>query len=343
MSFDTRPPIDRLARGYVRDELRKLRKVVGDFNSPGSAFVRLHKHVQTQAGAQFIKRPRLSDQTVSRIRGDLHDFILKNFLPVAFHTLKRRIHGFQGRVSLVTEYFYIQPTKNRLVPHEGEIFEDEAVEFRFLRLVVDRDRVSIDDFSCFASFTTHALVRMIERDECEKEPIAYVASQLAPILACTAFLTAATVVLDNDSGVIIPLPKGMLVGKFMLAADDKSREFGYRRRIIGDADSLRIESLQDIDIIQGNNPDGILAIRVNTYLSRDMVSEDQSWCRDRMVRALANHVDLIPLVVGMITCPEVMADDKTLAGCTPLFDALEDVIVDPRWARACKLDRNYAM
>ena len=333
--------VDRLSRGYMREELRKLTSKVGVFSTADSAYHRAYDIIEERVKRYFGNKKRLPEDVAKRLRADIKNYIRENFVPVAGGDYKSRIHGFEGRVSEVNAYYYFQPCLNVIVKEDGTRYEENSVELRHLRLIVDRRRVVIVDFSCNIAFTEHMLTRLVERGACPNRPLEYLANRVAEILFFVPMFTVATLSTSKRSGVLIPTSEGVLVGDFVIATDPMSVDYAYRRRLLFDEYGSGVQTMKDADALQADRAKKgeFISTRMSTFLDLDTLGNDKRWCWEMMSKLRNDYAEYSPLMIGFLTSPEVMSERKIALRVKPLFDAFAgDILYDPRWNRACKIN-----
>lgn len=341
MAKPERTPVSTLARGLVREELRALKRASGETNAANSAQVRLFQMAVDRCTAPFTKGKRLSETDVARLRQDLIAFIRENYKPIVGGTYKQRIAGFEGSVSRVDAHYYMQSSPHRLskVGDEEAWFDEESVELRYSRVVVDRKRVVLDDLSCNLSFSAHALARLIERGACEREPIKFLGRRISQMLPLVPLFAFSTIASRENLGVLIPVGDGALLGSYTLTRDPLTIAHHYRRRLKIDRLGSGPERMPVINPFADHDyeDESMVSLRINTFLDHDALKPAQEWVRDGLTALLQKHQDKLATLVGMVTTPEMMLVEGFASQTLPAFVDFSKLIGDPRWDRALNL------
>jgi hypothetical protein len=332
---------DRLSRGLAREELRNMRRAIGDSHVDGAAVVRFLELVRSHTLPRFAKGKRLTDAQCGMLKQEVSAFIDVNFRPIQkTQCPTSSIAGMAGDLDL-NSFFYAQvnPQKLRGIDDESLVFDEEAMEFRCSRYFIDRRRAVLDDYSCNISFSDHTLMRMIQRKACEREPIAYLCSLFPSIIPYAPIYLSTAAASNRSFGLMIPMPDGVLMGVFTVIDDPDSIGVHYRRRIMSSANgSGFIPSPVPNIFPEDGNPQSMVAIRISTYISLNMMSDDQKWCRAALMAMVRQNQDAMPGLLGMMTTPE----ETNLEQVVPVYRDFGTIVATDFWRKANNLDESAA-
>lgn len=330
MTHPERTPVDRLARGYVREEMRKIQKNVGNSDEFIDKITTL---VHDATFRYFSKQKTLPEGLPARLRKSIEAFSNENLLPFARNNGKYRVNGLENIVSNVDGYYYLNPMRARIInPVSGVQFDEECVEVRHMRVICNRKHVIVDDSSCHAIFSTHALTRLVERDACEKEPLKYLTTYMGGILACVPLFTLTQIYMNKNLGVIIPVNAGALMGEITLTPKNITTA-ATRWRLKFNRDGYGFSDSDD-DIPFKTKNESIVSIRINTFMDNDILNDNRTWAKNAVGQFLAEHEKDISTLVGMVTIPEFMSSGKVSEIVTPIFAEFKQILKDPRWTKA---------
>lgn len=332
---------DKLTRGMARMEMKKLQREVGDTHPEGSSVIRLLDLVRAVTVPRFSKGKRLTPEAATRLESRVDEFVDTNFKPISRSQYRGHLAGFEGDLDVKTfTYSQINPQnlKSNLDDCTTE-FEEDAMEFRFGRYFLDRRRFVLDDFSCNVSFSYHALVRLIQRRACPDEPISFLKTKVDDILPYVPVFLGAAVVSGKSFGIMIPMPDGALMGVYTVTNQPEAIGLHFRRRIMSVNVTSGLVPTPVPNLFPENGDENtMVAIRISTYLSNDMLTTNQKWCRAALMAMMRQNQEIREDVVGMLTRPEkVERDPEVKNRITPIFKDFRSVVESDFWRQAMKL------
>jgi hypothetical protein len=317
---------DRLTIGYVRDELRNLRRKDNATARKDGRFA-VAKLMQELTWPLFDKHPKLSKTTVEKVRRQLIARVAETLNVVSTHHTRVRVAGFEGVLSDVDGFFYLSATTHKLKSMEDEReFDEDIVEVRYMRLICDRHRVVIDDISCNLTFAKHVLERLIERGACESKPVQCLMGGLPELLMLVP-LFAFVSQKRGDFGCMMPFRDGLLLGNYMSTHD--TWESGMRVRVISDRSGTNV-----IDI-PVDNPFAIkgeaVSIRLTTWVNAERLGWKQRWARNEIEALTRRHPEDIKHFTAMLTIPESMDSPLIADSVVPIYGEFQDIIRHDNW------------
>ncbi len=335
---------DRLSRGLAREELRNLRRAVGDTHSDGSAILRLLDLMRDRTVPKFEKGKRLSEGDCTALRRDIGAYVEANFRPIrSFVARKQPVSGFEGSFDLHS-FFYSQVNPMQLqsaATEDGVTFEEEGLEFRFGRYLVDRKRVIMDDFSCNITISDHTLMRLIQRKACAREPIAFLNGQMSSILPYVPIYLGAAVLTNSSVGMMLPMPDGLLMGVFTISRQPEAVGMHFRRRIGSwSTGSGLVPSPVPNAFPAEGDVETMVSMRISTYISLPMMSPDQLWCRAALMALSRDNQPLHDDLLATLIAPEVMHSQEVGRRMVPAYRDFRRITDSDFWRRANKLDLN---
>lgn len=332
---------DKMTRGLARQELKTLQREVGDTHPEGASVIRLLEKVRETTVPRFSKGKRLTPEATERLSTEVSSFVDNNFKPIRRFTTRGPLAGFEGEFDL-NSYFYsqINPQNLRSMGAESEEFDEDAMEFRFGRYFLDRRRFVLDDFSCNVSFSYHSLVRLIQRRACDENPIAFLQSHTDAILPFVPVYVGAAVLTNQSFGIMIPMPDGALMGVYTVNRQPEAIGYHFRRRIMSvNVATGMIPSPVPNLFPEDKNPDTMVSIRISTYLSQDMMTLNQKWCRVALMALTRQNKEIEADVMGMLTCPERTSIDPNVGErIMPVFKDFREIVESEFWRKAMKLN-----
>lgn len=295
------PNVDRLARGYVRQELRPLKQTSGQ--QVETAFLKDHRHVFE---TYFSRNKRLPESLPPTLVKTMVESYFPRLIPVGTLPKDLEFPGIRAKNVHQANVLYWEANEHELTGlNEGEVgFDDNTVDLRFTRIIADRKRVIIDDHLLPVSVSEHALARMSERKFSVERPLAAFSEEMDRWLPMSIAFLFAGIALKKLFGIGIPVGDGMVLG-CVVAQSTKPRSDRYstdlhiNRRVQADnrgvyfADPKR----QDFFNIEAHRT---VLLRISTFISAKQLSWEQEWARDRMCRIMEKHHEVMPVITQTI-------------------------------------------
>lgn len=332
------PNIDRLARGYVRQELRPLYKSNGP--GVGLAFVKTNEKLSK---AYFSRNKRLPEGLPQKIVDRMREEFFPQLFTVGSIPESLEFPGLKVKNVAQANQLYWDVQEHEIVyPNEEETsFEEETVDLRFIRVIADRKRVILDDYAIPVSLSLHALGRMSERKFNVETPLRAFSQEIHNWLPLSFAYLFAAMHLKKIFGVGIPLGQGFVLGSVvaqnltMLMDGQEVPNYALSRRIRDDNRGIYLADLPRHDFFQ-IEPKKSIFLRMSTYVSEKMLSWEQEWARDRLQTIMDRHQACMPLITQMIIEGKPFGEDET-QGIKNFLMEFISLIQDDVWNDAIRV------
>lgn len=335
----TKAPPDRLTQGLVRDELRQYRYAL---HRPKQAIVALFEFLEARVGHIFAQGRRLTEAQRRALRRDTDIFIRDRFRPFSSQVTRQPLAGIEANQIELHGYHYTNPRSYMLrrigdIPEGSDAtFEEEGVEFRYLRFAISARRVIVDDFSCHISFSFHTLMRIVARCG-TNHPIAYLRERAIDFLPFVALNLTGSIALRESRQVAIPLPGGLVVGD-LARNEGESLSVHHRRRLILDHDACGLsETPMENIFADPSNFDALLTIRTTTFIDNDNLGDLKTWAKSSLAHLMDQHPQARDVLFRTLIAPETSSHKEgELRKCVDLMLAYSDLIDQQKWQRALR-------
>lgn len=331
--------VSRMAKGYVRQELRALKKTNG--LKVGLDFFQNHKPLVDQYYPRNRRLPeRVPQMLVDSFVGDY----LPHLLPVGSLPRDLEFPGLRGKACKQANALYWEAHDHAitsLVPGSDVEYDDSTVDLRFTRICADRKRIILDDVAVPVSVSEHVLGRMSERGYEEKTPLAKFSSEMSSWLPLSFAYLLSGLHLEKMFGICIPSGDGIILGTVVAQAirqtnsEDKTGDWILARRATYDNRGFHITQPPRHDFFRIEDDKTIL-LRLNTYVAGRQLKWEQEWARDRILAIMKKHEGVLPVITEMIIegQPPSETDKQAVNG---LLVDLITLVEDHVWGDAIRV------
>lgn len=332
------PNVSRLARGYVRQELRPLKKSNG--LQVGYDFFKAH---QPLIGQYFVRNKRLPERSPQEIVDSMTTTFLPQLLPVGAMPKNLEFQGLRAKSCKQVNALYWEAHEHAItnMGKDGvKEYDDDTVDLRFTRFCVDRKRLILDDVAVPVSVSEHALGRMSERGYSEDAPLATLSTELDKWLPLSFAFLFAAIHLKKVFGIGIPVGDGFLLGSVVGQAirttnpEDNRGDWMLARRTTYDNRGFYVTQPPRYDFFKIEEDKTVL-LRLNTFISGKQLKWEQEWARDRILSIMQKHASVMPCITEMIIEGRVM-DSGIIEGVKELLVDLVGLIEDNVWEDAIR-------
>ena len=328
------PNVSRLARGYVRQELRPLKKTNGV--KVGVDFFLAQRPLYDQ---YIARNKRLPEQTPQIIVDSMVNDFMPLLLPVGAMPGNLEFQGLRAKTSKQVNALYWEANEHHLSDTRSPVkkFDDQTVDLPFIRLCADRKRVILDDIAVPISVSEHALSRMSERGYNVETPLAQLSSELDAWLPLSFAYLFVGMHLKRVFGMAIPVGDGFILGSVIGQTMSKKPEGGWMltRRSVVDNRGFHVTEPPRHDFFKIGEESSII-LRLNTFISGKQLKWEQEWARDRLLAIMAKHQAIMPVVTEMIIEGRIM-DLDVIEGVKGLLVDLIVLIEDDVWEDAIRI------
>lgn len=329
------PNVSRLARGYVRQELRPLKKTNGV--KVGLDFLLSLRPLYEQYTS---RNKRLPEQSPQNIVDSMNRDYLPQLLTIGGMPGNLEFQGLRAKTSKQVNALYWEANEHHLsdVRSPEKTFDDQTVDLRFIRLCADRKRVILDDAAVPISISEHALGRMSERGYNVETPLAQLSGELSSWLPLSFAYLFVGMHLKRVFGMAIPVGDGFLLGSVIGQTVTKTPEtkgWMLTRRSILDNRGFHVTEPPRHDFFKIGEESSII-LRLNTFISGKQLKWEQEWARDRLLAIMDKHQAIMPLVTEMIIEGRIM-DLDIIEGVKGLLVDLIVLIEDDVWEDAIRI------
>ena len=128
------------------------------------------------------------------------------------------------------------------------------------------------------------------------------------------------------------MPDGILMGVYTVNRQPEAIGMHFRRRVMSCKEGSGMIPSPVANIFpEDGNTDSMVSIRISTYVSLDMMTEDQKWCRAALMAMSRQNESIHGDLVGLITKPEVGLDVDVIG---PAFTDFKLIVESDFWKRA---------
>jgi hypothetical protein len=338
--------MDRLATGYVRQELRPL-KLAHKTEPCFDALKTIHQITTPY----FYRGKRLPADRLAPLKRSMESMIKDRYQPFRERSQTNFLAGLDGVKTPFTEYLYWSPRQSSFqqidVNDEGaEVvrdFDDDLVELRALRSFGDRKRFVLDDLGCNITFSEHLLKRLVERNKKITKPLEFIGNAVESWLPL-ATLYRVTMIMEGYSvGVALPLDDGLMLGSMSINfIEDREDQLKDRLRIRSDENGITFNPLPvENFFLMANGDKGMVAtLRLNTFISFNEMKSHKEWLLKKITNFQAKYAVHLQSLMEFAINPEASATIEATDGMMAAFNAMRDMLNDPFWDTACPIVKN---
>lgn len=323
--------ISRLAKGYVRQELRPLKKLnSGDFE------IQVTKLIKARVIPFFAKGKRLPESEPKKIIEKLERDILPMIHPIGKMPEFLEFKQMKVRAAKVNA-FYFESNSHKIISMEDqhETFHDNTVDLRFVRATLDRKRFKLDNFSCGVSISEHALHRMSDRGFSPESPLHGVSAELARWYPLTLAFILTGLLTKEPFGLAMPLNGGMMLGSMIGQTCDEQYELTHRRQLLCDVNGMGLHTPKTFDPLKISDSTAVM-VRINTYVDHAQLSRQQHWALDKLDDFMQKYHDRLNCLTMLVLEPEMMTMSLANEVKSILIDMVS-LVQDPIWEDAIRM------
>lgn len=323
--------VSRLARGYVRQELRHTKKTDG--LKVGYDFFLSHKSLLEN---YLLRNKRLPENAPQQILDNMINNFLPQLMTVGSLPKDLEFKGLRAKTCKQVNALYWEAHEHALTNSVNQRgFDDETVDLRFTRLCVDRKRIILDDIAVPVSVSEHALGRMSERGYSVETPLATLSGEMDKWLPLSMAYLFAGIHLKKVFGIGIPLGDGFMLGNVVgqqirpSKPNDPAGDWMLARRAQADNRGFNVFQPPRQDFFRIDQTHTIL-LRITTFISGKQLKWEQEWLRDRLLLIMDRHQDILPSITEMIIEGRIL-DEESTVGVNALLVDLVRLIEDDVW------------
>ena len=328
---------DRLAWGYVREELRNLMKprktdviqmTVAELIRPGS--------IQKQKGAGYYQGRSLNPTELAEVSSKLVSDIDKTLSPFRDYALRGRM-GPEYCYSNFRANWFWNGSHFRYSENEFEDSrEEELIDLMHLTYSLTKKKLVADLAACHVSLNQHVLYRMVQRGLVDKLPLAYLGENFEEWITYASAFLYFFAGSRNRLGdrFMIPFGNGALLCEAgsRLRAGDVPVE---RVRFVDGMKRARITEPPYASFLEDRQRrDSHYVIKIATWIPMDYFSAEQHWVYAKITELHDKYVNLFGVIFWTLM-PDYHSIDigyqESKADSTAFTLEMIELCKDHRW------------